>query len=104
VVKKGKDVIFNYLAQNNYFQPGTDPNEGLVNTNLKEPLPRIENSPVITKMPEVKRILEGKELTGFFEKFLNSSVRTYDYKWLRLVRTNVTSLIHSSIHSFIHSF
>lgn len=97
VIKKGKDAIFSYLAKNNYFEPGTNPEDGFVNTKTKEQLPRIENSPVITKMPEVKRVLEGKELTGFFEKFLNSAVRTYDYKWLRLVRENEYTGCHMDI-------
>ena len=39
----------------------------------------------ITRSPEFLNLVESPEIMGFFARFLQSDVLTFDYKWLRVV-------------------
>ncbi len=84
-VMNGRRAILKYSEDNGNqpFKPGTELMEAVYNPEGR--MCRVMGQRPVTHQPDVLAVLEGTALTRFFQKFFDTSVLTFDYKWLRFV-------------------
>lgn len=82
-VLAGRRRILEHMAEHEGLEPGSRPLDGVMGQYGKS-VGMMGRKP-ITHADEVKAVLEGEELFGFYETFFGEPTRTFDYKWLRAV-------------------
>lgn len=82
-VLAARTEILRYMAEREGLEPGSRPLDGVMGEYGKG-VPMMGRK-AITHTDSVRNVLEGEELFGFFEGYLESRPRTFDYKWLRAV-------------------
>lgn len=84
-VLAARHAILRYMAAENpqLFKDGSNPLDALHNAAGKHV--RLMGNKVVTHGDAMRRVVEGEELFGFFERYFGEPARTFDYKWLRAV-------------------
>ena len=82
-VFKARETILGYMAEHEGLEAGSRPLDGVMGTTGKSV--GMLGRRGITHHPDVQAVLEGPELFGFYSRYFNESVTTFDYKWLRAV-------------------
>lgn len=76
--------VLEYVNKEAEFKLVAPPTEGVLDERCgRGCIPFMEGKNEITHSPEVLRVLEGHRPRMFFERFLDSEVKTFDFKWLR---------------------
>lgn len=83
-VLRARDCILRYIQEQGALLPGTKLEDGIVNPEGKPANTMGRRG--ITHEPEVRAVLESKEIFDFFGRFLGKPPLTFDYKWLRCVK------------------
>lgn len=93
-VMTARHAVFDYMAAKcpELFKEGTDPHEAMHSAAGKHV--QLMGNKDITHCDAMRRVLEGPELFGFFEKYFQEAARTFDYKWLRAVQPGGHSGAH----------
>jgi len=82
-VLRARRMVVNSLAGNSQLESGTDPMDAVACAGGRGAF--LGGMRKVSRNPDLLQLLESPEITGFFERLLGQSVRTFDFKWLRAV-------------------
>ena len=91
-VHAAREKIFQYMAEHEAMEPGSQPLEGVMGQRGKGV--SLLGRKAITQDPAVLAVLESPALFDFYQRLWGEPVLTFDYKWLRAVGHEQ----HSSCH------
>jgi hypothetical protein len=82
-VRGARRVILENLQANGQLDPNASLDEGIAAPGARGRF--LGGTKQLTHTPEFLSVVESPEIMGFFERFLDGPVLTFDYKWLRAV-------------------
>lgn len=82
-VLTARKEILHYMDEHEGLEPGSKPLDGVMGEYGKSV--QMMGRRNITHTHAVREVLEGEELSGFYESYFGEKSRTFDYKWLRAV-------------------
>ncbi|XP_048766849.1 uncharacterized protein LOC125673933 [Ostrea edulis] len=76
--------VLEYVNQKAEFKLMSPPTQGILDERCgRGCIPFMEGKNDVTHCPSVLKILEGRRPRQFFQRFLGTEARTFDFKWLR---------------------
>ncbi len=94
-VIRARRTILDEMVKQGGIKTGTDPMEAIVQPDSR--VPGLMGRKPITHHPDVRAVLEAKELFDFHSRYFGKEVLTYDYKWLRAVRAPENTAAHYDV-------
>ena len=82
-VATARGYLLEKLSENDQLDPMRPVSEGAIRAEARGGF--LGGSKTHTRAPEFLGLVESPEIMGFFARFLEADVTTFDYKWLRVV-------------------
>jgi hypothetical protein len=97
-VLAARKEILEKLAANGKLDPSAPLDDALPNpTSSEPPSGSVRGKEHLKDGPELKALIEGPPVMGFFDRYFGKPALTFDFKWLRVVGPGISSTMHYDI-------